>query len=310
MSAIPSIADLILEAKAQIQRLMEHWRTTMSFPLGHLRELYPLAEALEQRLSDDPAFRWALTQPVTNSSSRPQNQPLPQVWVRFRTAVHTMRHWMSHESSDPNDPPGHDPDDLRDLMYRLSALLNALPEGFPFQGVQEPCLSLPNDDHQAATSIGDLLARMRASLPLEPTPYRVQRHGQGWAIYRGRSFEHHGWNLGQLSESTEALAQQIETGLNLHHHLAVEAARQGLDQRAPHASVTHDPTSPNRMTASITHAGTPQQSVDPVVRLLQHWQTSLEQALAVLPTDLTDTGVHRTLDSLKRVLASPTPPFV
>lgn len=44
--------------------------------------------------------------------------------------------------------------------------------------------------------------------------YTVEPHGKGWAIYRGRDDQHHGFNLGQLTESTPELAALIERALN------------------------------------------------------------------------------------------------
>jgi hypothetical protein len=50
----------------------------------------------------------------------------------------------------------------------------------------------------------------------EPTStrYSVEPHGNGWAIYRGRDYQHHGWNLGQLSECSEETALLVEGALN------------------------------------------------------------------------------------------------
>lgn len=46
------------------------------------------------------------------------------------------------------------------------------------------------------------------------TRYSVDRHGNGWAIYRGRDVMHHGWNLGQLSECSEDTVRLVEGALN------------------------------------------------------------------------------------------------
>lgn len=60
----------------------------------------------------------------------------------------------------------------------------------------------------------------RAGLPAENpwsgerTPYQVERHGPGWAIYQGRDSQHHGMNLGLLTECSPELARQVERGLN------------------------------------------------------------------------------------------------
>ena len=46
------------------------------------------------------------------------------------------------------------------------------------------------------------------------TRYTVERHGNGWAIYRGRDQMHHGLNLGHLTECAEDLPKTIERALN------------------------------------------------------------------------------------------------
>lgn len=46
------------------------------------------------------------------------------------------------------------------------------------------------------------------------TLYSIERHGNGWAIYRGRDGMHHGWNLGQLSECSESTVHLVEGALN------------------------------------------------------------------------------------------------
>jgi hypothetical protein len=42
---------------------------------------------------------------------------------------------------------------------------------------------------------------------IEPDPYTIEKHGDGWAIYKGRDLMHHGYNLGQIHD--EKLAQYI-----------------------------------------------------------------------------------------------------
>lgn len=44
--------------------------------------------------------------------------------------------------------------------------------------------------------------------------YTVERHGSGWAIYRGRTMMSHGANLGHLTETTPSIAEMIEVALN------------------------------------------------------------------------------------------------
>lgn len=44
--------------------------------------------------------------------------------------------------------------------------------------------------------------------------YTVERHGNGWAIYLGRDTQHHGANLGQLTECGAELPAQIQAALN------------------------------------------------------------------------------------------------
>ena len=41
----------------------------------------------------------------------------------------------------------------------------------------------------------------------EPDPYTIEKHGDGWAIYKGRDSMHHGANLGQIHD--DKLAQYI-----------------------------------------------------------------------------------------------------
>jgi hypothetical protein len=48
----------------------------------------------------------------------------------------------------------------------------------------------------------------------EPDRYTVERHGDGWAIYRGRSNTRHGYNLGYLKECSGDLPAIIEAALN------------------------------------------------------------------------------------------------
>jgi hypothetical protein len=45
------------------------------------------------------------------------------------------------------------------------------------------------------------------SVTAEPDPYTMEKHGDGWAIYKGRDLMHHGANLGQIHD--EKLAQYI-----------------------------------------------------------------------------------------------------
>jgi hypothetical protein len=52
-----------------------------------------------------------------------------------------------------------------------------------------------------------------------PTPlFSVERHGepQGnvWVIYRGRDADHHGYNIGRLSECEPGVPEMIEAALN------------------------------------------------------------------------------------------------
>ena len=47
-----------------------------------------------------------------------------------------------------------------------------------------------------------------------PDAFSIERHGSGWAIYRGRNASHHGYNLGQLTETDEATAKFLEDKLN------------------------------------------------------------------------------------------------
>ena len=68
-------------------------------------------------------------------------------------------------------------------------------------------------------------------------PYTVEKHGDGFAIYTGRTPFHRGMNWGQLTECSEALATAVERGLNM-----LSAAPQAQPVEAEQASVvTHEP---------------------------------------------------------------------
>ena len=45
--------------------------------------------------------------------------------------------------------------------------------------------------------------------------WSVELHGDGWAIYKGRDSENHGFKLGQLTQTTAADVMEIEQALNL-----------------------------------------------------------------------------------------------
>lgn len=70
-------------------------------------------------------------------------------------------------------------------------------------------------------ALRELLAAIDAALQAPPAaavpagPYTVERHGNGWAVYRGRDHQHHGWNLGHLTECSDDLPAMIERGLNM-----------------------------------------------------------------------------------------------
>ena len=44
--------------------------------------------------------------------------------------------------------------------------------------------------------------------------YSIEPHGDGYAIYCGRDWQHHGMNIGHLTEVTPAAIKLIETALN------------------------------------------------------------------------------------------------
>ena len=58
--------------------------------------------------------------------------------------------------------------------------------------------------------------------------YSVEPHGDGWAIYHGRDMQHHGLNLGQLTECRAHRAKHIERALN-----ALEQPTPGSKQPQP-----------------------------------------------------------------------------
>ncbi len=47
-------------------------------------------------------------------------------------------------------------------------------------------------------------------------PWVVEKHGDGYAIYRGRDAFHHGWNMAHLTEVTEQTVKLIEDALNFY----------------------------------------------------------------------------------------------
>lgn len=49
------------------------------------------------------------------------------------------------------------------------------------------------------------------------TRYKVEPHGDGYAIYRGRDQSHHGLNLAHITECTNEFAERIEAALNGAH---------------------------------------------------------------------------------------------
>ena len=51
----------------------------------------------------------------------------------------------------------------------------------------------------------------------EDPPYSVERHGNEWAIYCGRTPRLHGYNLAHLTECDEQFAQTVAKALNLFH---------------------------------------------------------------------------------------------
>lgn len=68
-------------------------------------------------------------------------------------------------------------------------------------------------------------------------PYTVEKHGDGFAIYTGRTPFHRGMNWGQLTECSEALATAVERGLNM-----LSAAPQAQPVEAEQATVVmHEP---------------------------------------------------------------------
>lgn len=88
------------------------------------------------------------------------------------------------------------------------------------------------DPAGAAGDTSDAQASM-AGQQAQSARYSVERHGSGWAIYMGRDVNHHGLNLGQLSECDEGIAQLVERGLNHQANAnttptATEAVVQGL----------------------------------------------------------------------------------
>lgn len=75
---------------------------------------------------------------------------------------------------------------------------------------------LPGTGRESAFSaIRSLNQAAQAPKPIIPNSgYTVERHGNGYAIYRGRTMEHHGENLGHLTECLPHLPDMIEKALN------------------------------------------------------------------------------------------------
>jgi hypothetical protein len=63
----------------------------------------------------------------------------------------------------------------------------------------------------------------------EAADWSVERHGSGWAIYRGRDQHHHGWNLGQLTECDDKLPALIQRALNAQPPSEADRTREGGD---------------------------------------------------------------------------------
>lgn len=86
------------------------------------------------------------------------------------------------------------------------------------------CLSVATQVLDDLGAGGSLMGRFRKALKTADClgkrrqltgPFRVEPHGQGWAIYKGRDSEHHGQNLGHLTECSDELAELIEKALNV-----------------------------------------------------------------------------------------------
>ena len=59
--------------------------------------------------------------------------------------------------------------------------------------------------------------------------YTIEKHGDGYAIYLGRDWQHHGANIGHLTEVTPATIKLIQDALN-----ATLAQDHGFDRTASH----------------------------------------------------------------------------
>jgi hypothetical protein len=44
--------------------------------------------------------------------------------------------------------------------------------------------------------------------------FTVEPHGNGWAIFRGRDSQHHGLNLGRITECEPGVPEMIEAARN------------------------------------------------------------------------------------------------
>lgn len=62
--------------------------------------------------------------------------------------------------------------------------------------------------------------------------YTIEKHGDGYAIYFGRDFQHHGFNIGHLTEVTPATIKLIQDALNASLAQPEQEPDYGIDRGA------------------------------------------------------------------------------
>lgn len=122
----------------------------------------------------------------------------------------------------------------------------------PRQGVQFKVFPLLDGGTEDAWYDSDWFAPMAGNpqaemalgtAPAPPHRFSIERHGNGWAIYRGRDGFHHGYNLGQLTECSEDTVKLVERALQattgdmvLMPRYLVEEYLEGLESEAARAT--------------------------------------------------------------------------
>jgi hypothetical protein len=67
--------------------------------------------------------------------------------------------------------------------------------------------------HEEIDELRDYIEQAEKQEPVS-RKYSIEKHGEGYAIYCGRDWQHHGMNIGHLTEVTPATIKLIEDALN------------------------------------------------------------------------------------------------